>query len=311
VKKLLNYLLLLGFVVLGIVSCQKDNTAIQTETTPLQSNETNSNADSSAASDRSAGSWDVNLTNFKYVYQNYLPTGWSTNGNYITSGNGYVYSCEYPMYVGPYQYFTSSNSNLCGIASYMMGTQLVTHPGWITLPGTNAGKAIRLAESAKRYFLFDPAHGWGDPCWIAQVGEMGKGLTNKKGDLTNWNQCATYSGNGTTMFASTNRSSAKAFFETSISGSKPCVALIKISSSNSCPDANCSTYIRTNGSGAGHMVLVTGLTTNAQGVGTIRFKDPWPNNSQTYSCDYDKFLNSMKSASSSNKYNILKINGGS
>ncbi len=87
------------------------------------------------------------------------------------------------------------------------------------------------------------------------------------------------------------------------------VALIRVSPSTTCLDADCSSYVRTNGTGTGHRVTVIGLTTNSAGVGTIRFKDPWPNNSKTYQVDYDKFLDSMKSASSSSIYNVFSVNG--
>lgn len=261
--------------------------------------------------ERSSGSWNVSLTNFKYLWQNRLPSDWKT-ASYITSGSGYIYSCNYPMYNGSYAYSNVSNSNLCGIASYLMATQLVNHPSLLDLPiGTN-GRAVRLLESAKRYQLFDGSFSMGNVCKIDAIRQMGAGIgspTNKKGDLTNWSYCSSYSGSGTTWGGSTSRSTVKSFFESKISAGKPCVALIRVSPSSTCVDADCSSYVRTNGTGTGHMVTVIGLTTNASGVGTIRFKDPWPNNGKTYEIDYDKFLDSMKSASSSSIYNVFSVNG--
>lgn len=290
----------------------KENATISPnlQTTKPLVNATYDQTDSSIL-ERSSGSWNISLTNFKYLWQNRLPSDWKT-ASYITSGSGYIYSCTYPMYNGSYLYSNVSNSNLCGIASYLMATQLVNHPSLLDLPiGTN-GRAVRLLESAKRYQLFDGSFSMGNVCQIDAIRQMGSGIgspTNKKGDLTNWSYCSSYSGSGTTWGGSTSRSTVKSFFESKISTGKPCVALIRVSPSSTCVDADCSSYVRMNGTGTGHMVTVVGLTTNASGVGTIRFKDPWPNNSKTYEIDYDKFLDSMKSASSSSIYNVFSVNG--
>lgn len=295
---------IIGFT---LASCQKNDSAIAEPIEEATTTDTVSNDHDYEVTERSAGSWDVNLANFRYVWQNRRPTQWTNDSKYAGTG----YPCSYPQYSGTYQFTEGGNTNLCGIASHMMGVHIVNHPALFDVPyGTN-DRAIRLAEYAKRYKIFHAGWNFGNFCSIANIANMGKGLTNKKGDLTNWSQCSTYIGSGTTWGGSTNRSTVKAFFESKISTGKPCVAIVMIAPSSSCQDANCSTYIRTNGTGTGHMVLVTGLTTNAQGIGTIRFKDPWPNDSSTYSVDYDKFMDSMKSASSLNPpvYNVYCING--
>ncbi|MEY3232697.1 MAG: hypothetical protein RLZ54_799 [Candidatus Parcubacteria bacterium] len=301
------------FLLCGLVyACVKENATSQEIPT-----QTTVSVDSSdyqvlnETTERSAGSWNVSLTNFKHVWQNRLPTDWKT-ASYITSGSGYIYSCSYPMYNGTYSYSNVANSNLCGIASLLMAEQLVSHPSLVDLPTGTNGRAVRLLESANRYKLFDGSYSFGNVCYIDKIRLMANGIgspTNKKGDLTNWSNCSTYAGAGTSWGGTTNRATVKAFFESKISAGKPCVSLIRVNPSSSCADADCSTYIRTNGTGTGHMVTVVGLTTNAAGVGTIRFKDPWPNNAKTYEVDYDKFLDSMKSASSSNIYNVFSVNG--
>lgn len=310
-KKVLFALFL---VCLCTASCMKENAILQETTIDTQINVPTDSADYQVGNEvmeRSMGSWNVSLTNFKYLWQNRLPSDW-TSASYITGGSGYIYACGYPMYNGSYSYGNVSNSNLCGIASYLMAAQLVNHPSLLDLPSGTNGRAVRLLESAKRYRLFDSGYTFGSVCYIDKIRQMATGLgspSNKKGDFTSWTSCSTYAGSGATWGGTTNRTTVKAFFESKISTGKPCVALIRVSPSSSCIDADCSTYVRTNGTGTGHMVTVIGLTTNSAGVGSIRFKDPWPNNGKTYEIDYDTFLNSMKSASSSSIYNVFSVNG--
>lgn len=256
---------------------------------------------------RESGTWNVNLANFRYVWQNRVPIGWKNHANYGVYPN----ACSYPQYSGAYQFTEGSNTNLCGIASYMMGANLVNHPALMDVPYGVNDRAIRLVEYAKRYHIFDANYGFGYFCRLANIGSMGNGTSTKKGDFTNWSYCSQYTYPGTSWGGSSDREAVKAFIKSKISNGKPCVALIRIKPSVGCNDANCGTYISTNHSiGTGHMVLITGLTWNeSTGIHKIRFKDPWPNNSQTYEILYSTFLNSMWSASEIGVYNVLSING--
>lgn len=254
-----------------------------------------------------SGSWNVSLTNFRYVWQNRVPTGWNNDSNYGTY-SGY---CSYPMYTGSYSFNEGPNTNLCGIASYMMGVNLVSHPALMDVPyGTN-DRAIRLVEYAKRYKIFDTGYSFGNFCYIYSIYTMGSGSGTKKGDFTNWSNCSQYTYPGTSWGGTTNRETAKSFIYSKISASKPCVALIRVNAYSGCSSADCSSYISTSSSiGTGHMVLITGLTINeTTGIHKIRFKDPWSNNSKTYEIIYADFLNSMLAASTSSTYNVFSIDG--
>jgi len=284
-------------VVFATVGCQKESTDphAQPYIDPVDTTVT----------ERTNGTWNVPLTNFRYVWQNRRPTGWANSANYNANG-----PCGYPMYAGNYVFTEGGNTNLCGIASYMMGAHLVSHPAQMDVPYANSDRAIRLVEAACRYKAFDPYYTFGGYTYLNKIGIMGCGTTNpnKKGDFTNWSNCSQYYFPGTTWGGTTNRDVAKNFILSYIAAGKPCEALIKVNTSYG--DANNPNYIVTGSGGAGHMVLITGLTINDnQGIYKIRFKDPWPNNSQTYEVSYTKFLDSMLAASSGGVYNVLGING--
>jgi hypothetical protein len=260
------------------------------------------------ATSRASTSYNVSLTNFRYVWQNRRPTSWTDDTKYAGSG----YPCAYPRYSGSYTFTEGGNTNLCGLTSYMMGVHLVNHPALFDVPyGTN-DRAIRLVEYAKRYKSFDGGYYFGGYTSLYNIGSMSNGLSGKKGDLTNWSYCTTYTGSGTSWGGTTNRTSARDFMKNKIAVGRPCVALIRVKTSSGCNDSDCSTYISTSSnSGIGHMVLVVGITIDGAGdlYGKVRFKDPWPNNSKTYEINLNTFLSSMYAASSSGVYNVLGING--
>lgn len=309
---------LFGLVCLLIIitfSCQKEkidqvnSDTTQTTTIVDQPAESTSNNTDSTSSDqvnfRTHASWDLNLANFRYVWQNRRPNGWTSNSNYGTYSN----SCNYPKYNGAYQFTEGSNTNLCGIASYMMGVHLVSHPALMDVPYGVNDRAIRMVEYAKRYKTFDASYAFGAYCNLSLIANMGKGLTNKKGDFTNWSQCSSYTSTGTSWGGTTNRDAAKSFIQSKISSGKPCVALIRVRTTYT--DANNTNYVTTNSNlGTGHMVLIVGLTINDdQGIYKVRFKDPWSNNNATYEISYTKFLDSMVAASSNGVYNVMSVNG--
>ncbi len=283
-------------VIVVMVSCQKEQ---------IVPNDSHKSAGESVVTERTDGSWNVPLTYFRYVWQNRRPSGWMQVSNYNTNG-----PCGYPEYIGNYVFTEGGNTNLCGIASYLMGAHLVSHPAQMDVPyGTN-DRAIRLVEAARRYKVFDPAYDFGEYTYLNTIGIMSRGTTNpnKKGDFTNWSNCGQYYFPGTSWGGTSNRETAKSFIQSAISSGKPCVALIKVNTAYG--NANNPGYVVSSGSGAGHMVLITGLTINtAQGIFKIRFKDPWPNSTQTFEINYNLFLDSMVAASSNGVYNVLRING--
>ena len=295
----MKFVSIVWITMLSLLSCQKDD-FVKTVNVKSQVAEQEITV-------RESGTWNVNLSNFRYVWQNRVPSGWKNHANYGVYPN----MCAYPMYLGNYQFTEGPNTNLCGIASYMMGVNLVNHPALMDVPYGVNDRAIRLVEYAKRYHVFDGSYGFGYFCRLANIGMMGNGSSTKKGDFTNWSYCSQYTFPGTSWGGSSNREVVKAFIQSKISTGKPCVALIRVKPSVGCNDANCSSYISTNSNvGTGHMVLLTGLTWNeSTGIHKIRFKDPWSNSSQTYEVLYSTFLNSMLAASSVGVYNVLGIDG--
>lgn len=297
------------WMVFAFASCHKDVTIDDSnQYSSSQENEYNPSSNEYHATSRATSSWDVSLANFRYVWQNRRPTSWTDDTKYAGSG----YPCSYPQYSGSYSFTDGGNTNMCGLASYMMGIHLVNHPALCDVPYGANDRAIRLVEYAKRYKLFDASYYFTGYTTLYNVGSMGNGLSGKKGDLTNWSYCTTYTGSGTSWGGTISSTAARDFIKSKISTGKPCVALIRIKTSSGCNDADCTTYISTSSnSGIGHMVLVVGITIDDinSSSSKIRFKDPWPNNSKTYEISLNTFLSSMLAASGSGVYNVLGING--
>ncbi len=238
---------------------------------------------------RVSGTWNIDLTGFRYVYQKNVMQQYNLDSKYSNSGY-----CGYPKYVGT-QVEALLGNKLCGLASFLMAMSLVPHDTRVTIPTTNFDKAIRLCELMKRYKLFDPYYLLGGYTAIATLATLANGKTGVKGEFTNWGNCSEIKRTATELNTqpktNSGRSLMKSFIRTHIQNDHPVMVIISIDGSKK--DAYESGYIKTSG-GTGHMVVITGVTEDdLNGIYKVRFKDPYTNSSQTYQVDYTLFLNSM------------------
>lgn len=256
------------------------------------------------AADRAYVNLNINMSGFRYVYQNRVPINWLTLSKYSTGGY-----CNSPRYIGSYSAEITGNSNLCGLASFLMGLSLVPHDTRVTVPTTDIDKCVRLAELARRYKNFDPNYTLGGYSSISYIKQLANGTSSKKGEFTNWGNCNEFTKVATELKSTaknnTGRTQIKDFIRNYLSNDRPVVAIIAIKAQYGSADN--INYIAESG-GVGHYVVITGVTEDdANGIYKVRFKDPWPNNSKTYEVSYTRFLNSMVSYTS--YYNALGIIG--
>ncbi|MBV6474511.1 MAG: hypothetical protein JPMHGGIA_02835 [Saprospiraceae bacterium] len=253
---------------------------------------------------RVSGTWNIDLTGFRYVNQWNTMLEWKKATKYNTSGY-----CNYPKYIGVLQILTGG-TNMCGPASFLMALSLVVHDWKIAVPSTDLGKAKRLSEFMKRYQLFHSGYVLGAVTYIAYLRDMANGTSSKKGEFTDWGNCDQKQSNAAELNAqpktSSGRTAMKTFIRTNMQKNYPVIAIITIDPSKK--DAYDPGYIRTTSGWTGHMVTVVGVTEDdINGIYQVRFKDPYAKNSKTYVCDYNIFLNSM--IASTSYYNALAIKG--
>ncbi|HNG97544.1 MAG TPA: hypothetical protein PLW93_04715, partial [Candidatus Absconditabacterales bacterium] len=201
-KQLFNVMLIGAIMVM--IGCQKE---VDVPITPESSTTANH-----VLTSRAVNSYNVSLTNFRYVWQNRRPSSWTDDTKY--GGKGY--QCSYPQYNGSYTFTEGGNTNLCGLTSYMMGVHIVSHPALFDVPYSTNDRAIRLVEYAKRYKTFDGTYAFGNYTSLYTIGTMGNGLSSKKGDLTDWSKCTTYTGSGTSWGGTTNSTIARDFMKNKI-----------------------------------------------------------------------------------------------
>lgn len=258
----------------------------------------------------------VNLSNFQHVYQSRVPTGFWNNSNY---GNDETH-CDYPVFIGASgssNDYEISRTNLCGIASFLMGTSLVNHDPLFDLASGSSTYAKMqhadlLAEATKRYKDFKSSYNFGNSTYLYDIARMTYGLSYRKGSYTNWNDCNNlkrgYS--FTDYHRSTTRENAKTFIKNSIDNGYPVIAIVgvkggKYDKPNPYSETEVNTYLSGN---QGHMVLIVGLyLDDTNNTYKIRYKDPLYEDGSTYTATYSNFLNAMIRTTSG--YNALVLEG--
>jgi hypothetical protein len=207
-------------------------------------------------------------------------------------------------YLNAYQHFYQINAKpeypggvLCGPTSYMLGAHMIVTAknGYYPSSKTKVGAIYSKLKAASK---FDDANGMyiGDLDWFCNNYDYPVIKTSYK--------------------RTTDRGAMKEYIEYSIRSGYPVVVTVQIYGSNcstwSLNDSqmydqtNTSYYVSKNGN-YGHFILLIGIKINADGSGTIWYKDPLSKTGSTQSASYTRILDAMKYNGNDDYYDAVAL----
>lgn len=275
-----------------------------------------------ATYDRSfAAQHRVDMSEYKHVYQNYLPVHYNDDSKFMNENQAQYY----PFYQGTYQ-FGNYSANLCGLASYMMAANLVDGATGITTLGNTANdRAIDLAEKVQRMQTIIQNQSKIGGYSIYDLFRLAVGTPNTKGDFAwpyqfiNYYDC---NGNGSyddyqgeTCKAEMvnniyNNQTAHTKILNSIISGHPVIAPIKsrVYSYSLGYPSHSNDYLLGINRG-NHIVTIVGIDITHSGQIYYRYVDPIFNDPTVWFATKSTFLQSIRDNAGNNRYDMLLIKG--
>lgn len=186
---------------------------------------------------------------------------------------------------------------LCGPTSYMLGVHMIAHAKQVSYPATKnqVGMIHSRLHQADR---FDNQGGMyiSDLCWYENSYDSNIIQTAYK--------------------RTTDRTWMKEFIEYHLKTGYPVIVTVQVYGNKRSSwavhdsdlyDQSGSTYYVSKNGNIGHFILLIGIKINADGTGTIWYKDPLAPTSATQSASYTRILDAMKFNGNPNYYDAVSL----